>query len=95
LQGQISLVRLLCYTADLSLSTSLILTSNKDPPEHLAHATKLSTAGKVASAKELTNMITDLLIARQDAEPINVTVSLPSTMKKKRNVTALKEFVTE
>jgi hypothetical protein len=89
-------VRSLCYTADPSLSTSLILTSNKDPPEHLPHAAKLSTAGKVASEslKELTNMIIDLLIARQDAKPISVTVSFSSTLKKEYG-TALKEFVTE
>jgi hypothetical protein len=98
LQGRFSLVRSLCYTADPSLSTSLILTSNKDPPEYLPHATELSTAGKVASEilKELTNMIIDLLIARQDAGPIGVTVSFPSNLKKmKSNGTALQEFVTE
>ena len=93
-------MRSLCYTAEPSLSTSLILTSNKDPPEHLPHATKLSTAGKAASEilKELTNMIIDLLIARQDAEPINVTASptmKPKTKMKMKDSNVLREFVTE
>ncbi|KAG2113332.1 hypothetical protein BD769DRAFT_1490595 [Suillus cothurnatus] len=77
------------YTVLLAL-----FTMNKDPPRRPPPVSEVSTAGKSAQelTSALTNTIVDLLLERQDAEPIKVIVSSATKVKQKNTEKLLKEF---
>ncbi|OJA12652.1 hypothetical protein AZE42_08695 [Rhizopogon vesiculosus] len=70
---------------------------NKDPPAHLPIAPELSTTGSssLETLNQLTDMIVDLLIERQDAGSVQVRVSSSSKTKHKGADKVLKVFITE
>jgi hypothetical protein len=65
-----------------------------DPPRRPPPVSEVSTVGKSAQelTSALTNTIVDLLLERQDAEPIKVTVSSATKNKQKTTEKLLKEF---